>query len=174
MCDTGSPVEGKYAARLLVFAKKASHLKAAIEGALRAISDADRSTNNLAPLTALTEFFKRNVEAVTSQADAIVEKVNKRFVSVILPQPVSLRVESLSALADPLDRSQEEGDIWLELDKLDEDAQAKVYAVKMFVQRCLIGLPVKADVGEGTKKLFGSFHYILTNNGRTGANTEES
>lgn len=92
MCDNGSPVEGKYAARLLAFTKKAPYLKSAIEATLRAISDDDRTTNNLAPLAALREFFKRNVEAVTSQADAIVEKVNKKFVSVILPpQPVSSR-----------------------------------------------------------------------------------
>lgn len=173
-CDKGTALQGKYAARLIAGSRNAENIKKAVDTIIDILSDAERDSNLLGPLTAVTELFKRDVKEVGARSDEIIEKVNAKVLSVILPQPVRDVSNAVRFLAYNLSLLQENVEIWQELDQMDDDSQAKVYALKLLVQRCAWGLPAKADTGERVKQLFKAFHYILLNDGQVTATSAEA
>jgi hypothetical protein len=72
----------------------------AVTASIRALKDEARQTPLLAPLCALREFAKRNVDAIRPKVDSILDRLNASVLSVVVEPTVSCapRIQLLSEL----------------------------------------------------------------------------
>ncbi|KAH8090375.1 armadillo-type protein [Filobasidium floriforme] len=154
-CAQGTALQGKYAARMLARSSNANDVEQAVMASIQALDGEASPTPLLAPLCALREFIKRNVDAIKPKVDSIVDRLNARVLSeVVEPAATDER--------------------WRKWEELDERSQTKVLALKVQIEVCLMGLPgvieVQARHREGVKAL----HRVIASAGQIDEEPQES
>jgi len=91
LCDIGTASQAKYAARLLAQSQNSADMEDVVASAIEALNDSTRESPLLAPLCALREFVKRDVDVVKPKVDAILAQVDAEFLSVAVGAMVCRR-----------------------------------------------------------------------------------